>query len=180
MTEPGACRRDAAGTVGRVRVRVIQCWTCAGRPECARMRRPHMSSADHSENRSNRGALRRRVLERFLAVVFGVVLGLVIAEMTVRTVQYVSPPPGHTWIPGERVLVDLYPENARGMLPDVRSDPELARTPIIAMSAKSYKSDIDRARELGATDYVVKPFKTEELLELVERHLAEPGGTPNR
>jgi CheY-like chemotaxis protein len=47
------------------------------------------------------------------------------------------------------------------------------------MSAKSYRSDIERARQLGATDYVVKPFKTEELFELVERYLAaaDPGDT---
>ncbi len=64
------------------------------------------------------------------------------------------------------------------LIREVRADPELARTPIIAMSAKSYKSDIDRARALGATDYVVKPFRTEDLLALVERHLAGPEGTP--
>jgi DNA-binding response OmpR family regulator len=45
------------------------------------------------------------------------------------------------------------------------------------MSAKSYKADIDRARQLGATDYVVKPFKTEELFALVEHHLAAAGGS---
>lgn len=63
------------------------------------------------------------------------------------------------------------------VLQRIRSDPALARTAIIIMSAKSYRSDIERARQLGATDYVVKPFKTEELFELVERYLAaaDPG-----
>ena len=75
------------------------------------------------------------------------------------------------------ILSDMMMGQVHGfeLIREIRSDPELARTPVIIMSAKSYKSDIDRARELGATDYVVKPFKTEELLELVERHLAEPG-----
>jgi CheY-like chemotaxis protein len=64
------------------------------------------------------------------------------------------------------------------VLQRIRATPELARTVVVIMSAKSYKSDIDRARELGATDYVVKPFKTEELFELIERHLAARGGSP--
>jgi CheY-like chemotaxis protein len=58
----------------------------------------------------------------------------------------------------------------------IRADAALTRTVIVVMSAKSFKSDIDRARQLGATDYVVKPFKTEELFELVERHLAAATG----
>jgi len=62
------------------------------------------------------------------------------------------------------------------VLQELRADPELGRTVIIIMSAKSYKSDIDRARALGATDYVVKPFKTEELFELVQRHLGGAAG----
>lgn len=58
------------------------------------------------------------------------------------------------------------------VLQTIRSHPELTHTIVIIMSAKSYKSDIDRAKELGAYDYVVKPFKTEELLAIVERHLS--------
>jgi two-component system sensor histidine kinase/response regulator len=61
------------------------------------------------------------------------------------------------------------------VLQRIRSDPELNRTVVIAMSAKSFKPDIDRARELGATEYVVKPFKTEELVALVAHHLSAPG-----
>jgi DNA-binding response OmpR family regulator len=45
---------------------------------------------------------------------------------------------------------------------------------IIITSAKAYKPDIDRALELGATAYVVKPFRTDELHALIERHLAKP------
>ncbi len=61
------------------------------------------------------------------------------------------------------------------VLQRIRSNPELARTVVLVMSAKAYKADIDRARQLGATDYVVKPFRAEELFELVERHLAAQG-----
>ena len=76
------------------------------------------------------------------------------------------------------IITDMMMGEMHGfeVLQRIRSDPELARTVVLAMSAKSYKSDIERARQLGATDYVVKPFKSEELLALVERHLAAQGG----
>jgi CheY-like chemotaxis protein len=57
------------------------------------------------------------------------------------------------------------------VLQRIRSHPELASAVLIVASAKSYKPDIDRAKQLGATDYVVKPFKAEELYATVERHL---------
>jgi DNA-binding response OmpR family regulator len=60
------------------------------------------------------------------------------------------------------------------VLRTLRATPDMKDTVIIITSAKAYKPDIERARELGATEYVVKPFRTEELLALVERHLATP------
>jgi DNA-binding response OmpR family regulator len=42
-------------------------------------------------------------------------------------------------------------------------------------SAKAYKPDIERARLLGATDYLIKPFRLDDLLAVVERHLASFG-----
>ena len=56
----------------------------------------------------------------------------------------------------------------------LRAKPETKNTVIIITSAKAYKPDIDRALELGATAYVVKPFRTDELHALIERHLAKP------
>ena len=61
------------------------------------------------------------------------------------------------------------------VLRTLRAHPDTKDTVIIITSAKAYKPDIERARELGATEYVVKPFRTAELLELVERHLAASG-----
>ena len=57
------------------------------------------------------------------------------------------------------------------VLRTLRADPKMKQTVIIITSAKAYKPDIERARELGATDYVVKPFRLDELLALVERHV---------
>ena len=56
----------------------------------------------------------------------------------------------------------------------LREHREMKNTVIIITSAKAYKPDIDRARDLGATDYVVKPFRTDELRALVERRLEIP------
>ena len=58
----------------------------------------------------------------------------------------------------------------------LRADPATKNTVIVMTSAKAYKPDIDRALELGATAYVVKPYRTDELLALVEQHLAAPPG----
>lgn len=71
------------------------------------------------------------------------------------------------------VLSDMMMGRMHGfdVLVHLRAEPELRNTAVIVMSAKSYRSDIERARALGAVEYVVKPFKTEEVFELVERHL---------
>ena len=61
------------------------------------------------------------------------------------------------------------------VLQTLRASPDLKHTVVIMTSAKAYKPDIDRARDLGATDYVVKPFRTDELLALIEWYLAASG-----
>ena len=77
----------------------------------------------------------------------------------------------------DAVICDVIMGQVHGfeVLQALRARPELARTVVIMTSAKAYKPDIDRARELGATDYVVKPYRTEELLQVVERHLTSAG-----
>ena len=59
------------------------------------------------------------------------------------------------------------------VLRSLRADPELTRTVVVMISAKSYKPDIDRAKEMGADDYVVKPFYPDELVSRVERLRAD-------
>ena len=53
----------------------------------------------------------------------------------------------------------------------LREDPRFARTAIIIMSAKSYKPDMDKAAELGADAYVVKPFEMSDLLKTAHQHI---------
>jgi DNA-binding response OmpR family regulator len=75
------------------------------------------------------------------------------------------------------IICDLIMGEMHGfdVLQTLRANPETKQTVIIMTSAKAYKPDIDRARALGATDYVVKPYQTDELVALVERHLASSG-----
>lgn len=74
------------------------------------------------------------------------------------------------------IILDVIMSEMHGfdVLRALRGRPEMKDTVIIMTSAKAYKPDIERARELGATDYVVKPFRTDELLAIVERQLATP------
>ena len=72
------------------------------------------------------------------------------------------------------IICDLIMGEMHGfeVLRTLRLHPDMKQTVVIMTSAKAYKPDIDRARELGATDYVVKPYRTDELMALIERHLA--------
>ncbi|GAB4501331.1 MAG: response regulator [Anaerolineales bacterium] len=59
-----------------------------------------------------------------------------------------------------------------GLLDAVRKLPEGAAVPFLFLSAYSERKDIRQARELGADDYLSKPFEMRELLEAVRTRLA--------
>ena len=46
----------------------------------------------------------------------------------------------------------------------MREDAEMARVPVIMLTARKQESDVLRALDLGASDYMVKPFIPEELV----------------
>jgi DNA-binding response OmpR family regulator len=53
----------------------------------------------------------------------------------------------------------------------LRNDPRFSSTAIIIMSAKSYRPDMDKAAELGADAYVVKPFEITDVVKLARKHM---------
>ena len=58
----------------------------------------------------------------------------------------------------------------------LRANSSMQHTAIIIISGKAYKQDIDRAIELGADTYVVKPFSPKELFKIaVEMMKARSG-----
>ena len=61
----------------------------------------------------------------------------------------------------------------------VRKSPAVQWTPIIMMSGRIEHADKMQAFELGADDYVTKPFRTEELVARVEAVLHRTAGRTN-
>lgn len=80
--------------------------------------------------------------------------------------------------PPSLVMLDLMLPYIDGyeLLQMMRSDPRWQRTPVIVLSGKSQEEDIVRAFKLGASDFVVKPFRTNEMMARIIRHIemAEP------
>ena len=54
----------------------------------------------------------------------------------------------------------------------IRRTPELASLPVVAVTGHASREDRDQALEAGCTDYLAKPFRTHELVAMVERMLA--------
>ena len=59
----------------------------------------------------------------------------------------------------------------------IRTQPGWEEIPIVMLTAKSMESDIVRAFDAGANDYIVKPFQPNELLARLRRFLREKSCT---
>ena len=72
------------------------------------------------------------------------------------------------------VISDIIMDRMHGfeVIQKLRARPELAGTLLIMVSAKAYKPDMDRAKALGADHFVVKPFRCDDLLRLIEADAA--------
>jgi DNA-binding response OmpR family regulator len=71
------------------------------------------------------------------------------------------------------ILLDLVMPRLLGfeVCQALRKDEKFSKTAIIIMSAKSYKPDFDKAAELGADAYVVKPFELTDLMKTARENL---------
>lgn len=61
--------------------------------------------------------------------------------------------------------------DGRGVLKQLRSDPQTARIPFIFLTAKATNADLRAGMELGADDYLTKPYKGDELLRAIAARL---------
>ena len=77
------------------------------------------------------------------------------------------------------VLLDLMMPKMHGfaVCQAIRSDPKLQGTFIIVASAKAYPADIKKAKQLGADEYVHKPYDLEKLISTVRTALASRQAT---
>lgn len=69
------------------------------------------------------------------------------------------------------VLLDVFMPKLDGFdaLAAIRKDPELHDLPVIMVTSDLTESDVVRGFRLGADDYVVKPFNSQELVARIER-----------
>lgn len=75
--------------------------------------------------------------------------------------------------PPSIIILDLMMEGLHGfeVCKMLRTNSNLRRTAIIITSGKSYKADVDKAIQLGADAYVVKPFLPKELLDIATLYM---------
>ncbi len=55
----------------------------------------------------------------------------------------------------------------------IRSRPALADVPIVAVTAYALNDESEAAMQIGCTEYLTKPFKPKQLLEVVDRLLPQ-------
>ena len=77
--------------------------------------------------------------------------------------------------PPDLILLDLLMPNVDGfeVLKVVKGNEETRHIPIVVLTAKAEEEDRQRAIDLGADDYMTKPFKPQELWDLLKKHLPE-------
>jgi DNA-binding response OmpR family regulator len=54
----------------------------------------------------------------------------------------------------------------------IRAEPEIARTPVIMLTARAQEQDVETGFAAGADDYVTKPFSPRELVSRVQAVLS--------
>jgi two-component system, chemotaxis family, chemotaxis protein CheY len=63
---------------------------------------------------------------------------------------------------------NMEPMSGYDLLREVRSDPELAQTPFIMVTAESKTENVIAAKKVGVSNYIVKPFNAQTLRNKIE------------
>jgi len=73
------------------------------------------------------------------------------------------------------ILLDIQmaPKNGIETLREIREMEKCQRIPVIMLTSQSEKQTIVESSKLGINDYVLKPFKTQDLHDRIERVLKE-------
>ncbi len=77
--------------------------------------------------------------------------------------------------PVDVIVLDLMLPYISGyqLISEIRDNPDWQHVPIVVLSGKVMEHDIVKALDLGANDYVTKPFRPEELLARLRRIVAD-------
>lgn len=77
------------------------------------------------------------------------------------------------------ILLDVMMPNLDGFKACriLKEDPATAGIPVIFLTARNEDCDAETARRAGATEFVRKPFKSQQILTLLERHLGAPAAS---
>ena len=72
------------------------------------------------------------------------------------------------------ILLDVMMPRKDGfeVLRELKSNIETTSIPVVMLTAKGESQSFSKAKDLGAIDYITKPFNAEALLDLVKRYLA--------
>ena len=76
------------------------------------------------------------------------------------------------------ILLDLLMPKVDGfeVLAFLKKDETTSKIPVIVLTAKAEEEDRQRAMDLGAKDYMTKPFRPQELWDVLKKYLPEDGG----
>jgi DNA-binding response OmpR family regulator len=107
-------------------------------------------------------------------------------EMTAELIEFLLKRQGHDikvapdGAQGEQLIQEWQPEivvldvlmpfvDGFTVLKNMRSEPRTEHIPVLMLTAKSAERDIVQALDIGANDYLVKPFQPAELLARINR-----------
>ncbi|MBK1735121.1 two-component system response regulator [Halorhodospira abdelmalekii] len=73
------------------------------------------------------------------------------------------------------VLLDVMMPRRDGyeVCQQIRQTPEWSHLPVIMLTAKGREVEREKGLAMGADDYITKPFATQEVVDVVRRHLGE-------
>ncbi len=79
-------------------------------------------------------------------------------------------PRGHI----DLILTDINMPDINGLelISYLRKNPNYAATPVFIISSEGSSKDIAKGKQLGANEYIIKPFSTSELQSLLNQYLA--------
>ena len=73
------------------------------------------------------------------------------------------------------ILLDIMMPQMDGfeVLERLKGNPDTAGIPVIMLTARKSREDMEKARNLGAVEYITKPFKAVEVVDKVLRHIGQ-------